>query len=173
MSKGGFGGLEDFIKSVDKAAKKGAKEEIKLWGEAMAFDFLDEVQNEIIRTQTVDTRRLLNSFGKGDSDNVWRISKGGLSLEVGTNVEYASYVNDGHFTVNPNSGKDRRWVPGYWKSDKFVYDKSAKTGMLLTIKWVDGTGYWDSAKFIFEKMFAKSLEKKLQSWMDRTFEGRA
>jgi hypothetical protein len=173
MSKGGFSGLDAFIKSVDKAASKGAKEEIKLWGEAMAFDFLDEVQNEIIRTQTVDTRRLLNSFGKGDSDNVWRISKGGLSLEVGTNVEYASYVNDGHFTVNPNSGKDRRWVPGRWSNGRFIYDPSSKEGMLLTIKWIDGTGYWDSAKFIFERMFAKSLEKKLQSWIDRSFEGGA
>ncbi|MBX0319754.1 HK97 gp10 family phage protein [Shouchella clausii] len=174
MSKGrGFGGLDAFIKSVDRAASKGVKKEIALWGEAAAFQFLDEVQNEIIRTKTVDTRRLLNSFGRGDSDNVWQISKGGLSLEVGTNVDYASFVNDGHFTVDPNSGKDRRWVPGRWSNNRFVYDPSSKEGMLLKIKWVDGTGYWDNAQTIFQKMFNKSLDKKLQSWIDRSFEGKA
>lgn len=174
MSKGkGFGGLGAFIKSVDRAASKGVKKEIALWGEAAAFQFLDEVQNEIIRTKTVDTRRLLNSFGRGDSENVWQISKGGLSLEVGTNVDYASFVNDGHFTVDPNSGKDRRWVPGRWSNNRFIYDPSSKEGMLLKIKWVDGTGYWDNAQAIFQKMFNKSLDKKLQSWIDRSFEGKA
>lgn len=173
MSKGGFSGLDAFIRSVDKAAKKGAKEEIKLWGQAMAFEFLDMVQDEIIKTETVDTRRLLNSFGKGDSDNVWRISKGGLSLEVGTNVEYASYANDGHYTVNPNSGQVKRWVPGYWRGKRFVYDPMSKEGMLLKLKWVEGTGYWDIAMLKFEKRFSKSFEKKLQSWLDRNFEGGA
>ncbi|WYP24752.1 HK97 gp10 family phage protein [Alkalihalobacillus sp. FSL W8-0930] len=173
MSKKGFAGLDKFIKSANKAAKSGVKEEIKLWGEASAFQFLDEIQNEIIRTKTVDTRRLLNSFGKGDSDNVWSVSKGGLTLEVGTNVEYASFVNDGHFTVDPSSGKDRRWVPGRWTNGRFIYDPSSKDGMLLKIKWVDGTGYWDNANFIFQKMFERSLEKKLQGWIDSTFEGRA
>lgn len=172
MSKGkGFKGLDVFINSLNKASRSGLKKEIIEWGEAAAFQFLDEVQNEIIRTGTVDTRRLLNSFGRGDSDNVWRISKGGLSLEIGTNLEYASLANDGHFTVNPNSGRDRRWVPGRWSNNRFIYDPSSKEGMLLTIKWVDGTGYWDNAQFIFERMFGKAMDKKLQEWIDRSFEG--
>ena len=43
-------------------------------------------------------RLLLNSFHKGSSGTVWELSDNGLTLEVGTNVEYASYANDAHWT---------------------------------------------------------------------------
>lgn len=168
-------GLEAFAKALDDAANGGLIEEYTLWLEAMGFEFLDLIQDEIIRTGTVDTRRLLNSFGKGTasssigggSDHVWEMHEGGLSLLVGTNVDYAWYVNDGHYT-NPQ-GVDRRWVPGYWKGDRFFYDASAKTGMMLKQKWVEGTHYWDNALAIFEKIFAKSLDRRLQEWIDKTF----
>ncbi|WP_212973176.1 HK97 gp10 family phage protein [Bacillus sp. J14TS2] len=163
-------GLPEFIKSLDKAINGGLEEQIGLWMEAMGMEFLDIVQDEIIRTETVDTRRLLNSFNKGDEDNIWSISSGGLTLDIGTNVKYASYVNDGHFTVNPNSGKDRRWVPGRWKGERFEHDPNERdSGMLLAIKWVDGTGYWDNALTIFERVFEKGLDKKLQEWLDTAF----
>lgn len=163
-------GLQEFISAVKKAADGGFAEQIGEWLEGMGMEFLDLIQDEIIRTKTVDTRRLLNSFGRGDSDNVWSISSDGLTLDVGTNVEYASYVNDGHFTVDPNSGKDRRWVPGRWKGDRFEYDPNEReTGMLLAIQWVDGTGYWDNALAIFDTMFERALDRKLQEWLDANF----
>lgn len=164
-----FEGLEEFIKKLDRAANGDFKKELELWLDALGMEFLDIVQDEIIRTKTVDTRRLLNSFDRGDKENVFTINKGSLSLDVGTNVKYASFVNDGHFTVNPESGRDRRWVPGYWQGDRFIHDRGSKTGMLLTIKWVDGTGYWDNAMAIFEKMFEKSLDNKFQEWLDEYF----
>jgi hypothetical protein len=159
-------GLDELIKKLDKAANGGLRKEMTLWLEGMGMEFLDIVQDEIIRTKTVDTRNLLNSFKKGDGDNVWELKSGGLALHVGTNLDYASYVNDGHNTISLDSGKDRRWVPGYWEGDRFVYDPDAETGMLLKQQWVDGTGYWDHALVIFEKMFTKSLEKKVQQWLD-------
>lgn len=79
------------------------------------MEFLDLIQDEIIRTETTDTRWLLNSFQRGHSENVWSISNGGLTLEVGTNVNYATYANDGHM-------QNSRFVPGYWKGDRFVYE---------------------------------------------------
>ena len=103
---------------------------------------------------------------RGDG-NVWEVSDGGLSLEVGTNVEYAAYVNDGHWT-NPK-GVDRRFAPGTWEGDRFVYDPGAKTGMVLKQKWVEGAHYFDSAVRIFEKMFPDILEAKLQEWIDSYF----
>jgi hypothetical protein len=166
-------GLKKFIDDLDKAANGGFEEQLELWLEAMGMEFLDIIQDEIIKTKTVDTRRLLNSFNRSDKDNVWELNSGKLTLHVGTNVHYASHVNDGHNTVDLDSGKDSRWVPGYWEGDHFVYDPNATdangkpTGMLLIQRWVDGTGYWDHAFAIFAKMFDKSLEKKLQAWLDK------
>ena len=98
---------------------------------------------------------------------VWELSDGDLTLEVGTNVEYAGYVNDGHWT-NPK-GVQRRWVPGYWEGDRFIYDPSAKTGMLLKQHWVEGAHYFESALRIYEKMFQTEAENKLQEWLERYF----
>ncbi len=172
MSKNAFvsiDGLDDFLKAVKKVANGGFAEQMGLWLESMGMEFLDLIQDEIIRAQSVETRNLLNSFKRGDSENIWTINKGGLSLEVGTNLKYATYVNDGHFTIDPKKGKDRRWVPGYWSGDRFVHDPSAETGMLLKFTWIDGTGYWDNALAIFDRMFEKGLERKLQEWLNATF----
>lgn len=155
-------GLEAFAKALDDAANGGLKAEYSLWLEAIGMEFLDLIQDEIIRTGTVDTRLLLNSFQRGDENNVFELSEGGLILDVGTNLEYGIYANFGHM-------QSRRWVPGVWRGDRFEYTPGAKTGMMLTEKWVEGTHYWDNALAIFEKMFAKSLDRRLQEWIDKTF----
>ncbi|WP_091485335.1 HK97 gp10 family phage protein [Gracilibacillus orientalis] len=163
-------GLDEFISALKNTEKGGFAEQLGLWLEAIGIDFLDIVQDEIVRTETVDTRNLLNSFSRGDSENLWSISSGGMVLDIGTNLNYASFANDGHFTVDPNSGKDRRWVPGRWLGDRFEYDPSEReTGMLLKITWIDGTGYWDNALAILDKTFEKSLDRLLQKWLDSNF----
>lgn len=162
-------GLDEFITAIDQAADGGLQDELESWLEAMGMEFLDLIQDEIIRTKTVDTRRLLNSFEKGDRENHWSITSGGLTLDVGTNVDYASYANDGHFAVDINSGKDRRWIPGYWSGERFVYMPGHDEGMLLGQQWIDGTGYWDSALAIFDRLFEKGLDRLLQQWIDDTF----
>jgi hypothetical protein len=163
-------GLKEFIQAVKRAADGGFADELGLWLESLGMEFLDLIQDEIIRTGTTDTRNLLNSFKRGDSENIFSISSGGLTLEVGTNLHYASYANDGHFTIDPSKGLDRRWVPGRWKGDRFEYDPNEReTGMLLKFTWVDGSGYWDNALAIFDKMFEKSLDRLLQKWLDSNF----
>lgn len=157
--------INNFMKKFKKAASKEFKQKLSLWLEAMGFEFLDIIQDEIIRSKTVDTRLLLNSFQKGNKSNLWSISNGGLTLEVGTNLEYAIWVNDGHFTTK--EGVAARWVPGYWVGDKFTYEQGCKTGMLLKRKFVEGSHYWDNAIKIYEKVFHKSLEKNLQQWLDK------
>ncbi|QNK87750.1 HK97 gp10 family phage protein [Sporosarcina sp. resist] len=165
--KFGIDGLEAFAKALDNAANGGLKEEYSLWLEAMGFEFLDLIQDEIIRTGTVETRLLLNSFVKGDSKNVWEMHEGGLSLLIGTNVNYAWYVNDGHWTNK--EGVATRWVPGVWKGNRFEYTPGAETGMMLKQKWVEGSHYWDNAFAIFTKLFEKSLDRRLQEWLDKAF----
>lgn len=159
-------GLDEFMQALDEAIEGGLQNQYELWLEAMGFEFLDIVQDEIIKTETVETRRLLNSFQKGDEDNIFSMTAGELTLDVGTNLEYASFVNDGHFTIDPSKNQDRRWVPGRWKGDRFEYDPDAETGMLLKFQWIDGSGYWDNAVAIFERMFERSLDRKLQEWLD-------
>ncbi|MCY8144383.1 HK97 gp10 family phage protein [Bacillus haynesii] len=159
-------GLDEFIQALDEAIDGGLQSQYELWLEAMGYEFLDIVQDEIMKTETVETRRLLNSFQKGDVDNIFSTTAGNLTLDVGTNLDYASFANDGHFTIDPSKNLDRRWVPGRWKGDRFEYDPAAETGMLLKFQWIDGSGFWDNALAIFERMFEKSLDRKLQEWLD-------
>ena len=156
-----------FFDRLKQAARGDFKKELERFIQALGAEFLRVVEDEIIRRQVIDTRLLLASFHEGGDGNVWNIGDDGLMLEVGTNVSYASYVNDGHWT-NPK-GVDRRFVPGTWAGDRFIYDPGAKTGMVLKQKWVEGAHYFDSAVRIFEKMFPDMLETKLQDWINRYF----
>lgn len=162
--------MQTFFTQMQQA-KDDLPKQMKLWLEALGVEFLSVVQDEIIRLKVVDTRLLLNSFQKNADDGVWELTDGDLTLSVGTNVEYASYVNDGHWTCK--AGETMRFIPGTWKGGtynseknrweggKFTYDPSAKTGMVLKQKWVDGTFYWESAINICEKLFPQYLESAL------------
>ncbi len=159
--------FDRYFKLVSKATRSEFKKQIALWFEACGFEFLRVVQDEIIRRKVVDTRLLLNSFEKGERDNVWETSDSGLTLEVGTNVNYAGYVNDGHWTNK--KGQASRFVPGEWNGDSFEYIKGARTGMVLKQKWVEGSHYWEAAIRIFERIFKASVEKKMEEWRDKYF----
>lgn len=162
-----FSEFKAFLEKIERAGKGEFRKEFELFLEGIGNEFLRILEDEIIRRQVTDTRLLLASFHKGDANNVWEIKEGGLALEVGTNVEYAKYVEDGHWT-NPK-GVDRRFVPGYWEGDRFIYDPSAKTGMVLKQHWVEGKHYFQSALRILDAIYPEMLEKKLQEWIDSYF----
>jgi hypothetical protein len=164
-----FSGLESFIGNLNRAAKGDFRKELELFLEGLGNEFLRILQDEIIRRQVLDTRQLLASFERSTEGNVWRLSDGGLTLEVGTSLKYAAYVNDGHWTNG--KGVAVRWVPGYWEGDRFIYDPSSDTGMALKQQWVQGSHYWESALRILDKMYPAFLEKKLQEWLDSYFGG--
>lgn len=159
--------LQQFFDQLEQAGNSEFKKEIKKFMEGLGEEFLRIVEDEIIRKNVLDTRLLLNSFHKGHVDNVWIMQNDGMTLEIGTNVEYASYVNDGHWT-NPK-GVKQRWVPGYWNGDRFVYDRSSKTGMLLKQKWVEGRHYWESSIRLMEQLIPRYLDAKLESWLRSYF----
>ena len=71
------------------------------------------VQSSIKRAGNVDYGKLLASFEKGGADNVWNIDLGALILEVGSTLDYAKYVNDGH------KQQPGRFIPGYWEGSHF------------------------------------------------------
>lgn len=157
----------EFFKKMEKAGKGDFKKSLQQFLEGVGMEFLRLVQDEIIRMQAVDTRLMLASFSKGAADNEWEVSDGGLKLTVGTNVSYAKFVNDGHWT-NPK-GVQVRFVPGHWSGDRFIYEPGAKTGMLLRQQWVEGYHYWESALRILESMMPSLLERKMAQWLNEYF----
>jgi len=162
-----LGNFEEFIRRLNRAAQGEFRNEFAEFLQGLGAEFLRIVEDEIIRRKVMDSRLLLASFHQGDVNNVWEIRDGGLTLEVGTNVKYAAFRNDGHWT-NPK-GVERRWIPGRWDGHRFIYDPSAKTGMALKQQWVEGAHYWEGAIKIFEKIFPKLLEGKLQDWLNKYF----
>lgn len=158
-----------FFGTVEKAAKGGFRKEFELFLEGVGNEFLRVLQDEIVRRKVMDSRLLLHSFERNRDGNVWSMEEGGLVLEVGTSVDYASYVNDGHWTNK--KGVAMRFVPGKWEGDRFIYDPHADGGMVLKQQWVEGSHYWDSALRIIERIFPELLEAKLQQWIDSYFGG--
>lgn len=154
--------LSTFFDKCKKAGSGDLKKEFELFLEGIGMEFLRVIQDEIVSKQVVDTRLLLSSFQKGDNDNVWILNEGSLTLEVGTNVKYAKYVNDGHW-------QNKRFVPGHWSGDRFIYNPGEKSGMMLTAKRVEGKHYWESGIAIIEKMMPDFLERKMQDWLDKYF----
>ena len=159
--------LRNFFARLERAAKGDFRKELELFLEGLGDEFLRVIQDEIERRKVMDSRLLLASFKKNTEGNVWKLEEGELTLEIGTNVEYAKYVNDGHWK-NPK-GVEQRFVPGYWDGDRFIYDPSSKSGMILKQGWVPGKPYFDSALRILDKMYPDLLEKKLQEWLDTYF----
>ena len=162
-----LGDFTNFIGRLKAAAQGEFRKDLELFIQALGTEFLRIVEDEIIRRNVMDTRLLLGSFHEGGDGNVWEVSDGGLTLEVGTNVQYASFVNDGHWTCP--KGVEKRFVPGYWSGSRFTYDPGAKGGMVLKQKWVEGKHYWESAIRIFNKIFPELLEAKMQQWLDNYF----
>lgn len=156
-----------FFARLKSAANGDFRKELTNFVEGLGNEFLRVLQDEIIRRQVMDSRLLLASFEKGGQDNVWLLTDGDLSLEVGTNVKYAKWVNDGH-KANPD-GVASRFIPGKWVGDRFIYDPSAKEGMVLKQQFIRGKPYWDSALRIIERMYPNLLEAKLQQWLDTYF----
>lgn len=105
---------------------------------------------EIIPHVPVDTSRLVDNifvFGEGISQDY---------VEVGTNVEYALYVNDGHV-------QHKRFLPAERLSagGKTKYLKEGAKGIMLSERYVQG-------KFFMEKGFNDAkprLESLINSFM--------
>lgn len=155
--------LKAFADKMESAGKGDFKKELALWVDAIGNEFLDMVVQEIISRKATDSRNLLASFSKGGNGNVWSSGDGGLTIEVGTDVEYAKWVNDGH------KQQPGRFIPGVWNGDRFIYQPGAKTGMVLKAQWVEGKHYWEAAIRTMENMMPKLIDAKLEQWISKYF----
>lgn len=152
-----------FLDKIDRAGKSGFKQECGKFLEGVGMEFLRIVEDEIIRMKVVDTRLLLTSFHKGGPEGVWELNEGDLTLEVGTNVKYAQWVNDGHHQT------PGRYIPGEWHGSRFVYMPEADTGMVLKAEWVEGKHFMETSVRALERMFPRFMEAKMKEWLESYF----
>lgn len=114
---------------------------------------------EIIPNVPVDTSRLVDSlfvFGEGIPQDY---------VEVGTNVEYALYVNDGHVQHRRFLPADKLTVGGRTKYLK----SSNQKGIMLSERYVNGAFFMEkgmqSAKPRFERLvesFMRQIAREVE-----------
>lgn len=156
-------GIKELAQKFKSAAHDDFHKELETYIDGIGEEFLRVAQEEIIRRNVMDSRNLLNSFSKGAEGNIWDANAGALTIEVGTNVYYAPYVEYGH------SQQPGRFVPGAWSGGSFVYQPGAKTGMVLKASFVPGRHYFQGAITAFESIYTKSLEAKFSAWLNSYF----
>lgn len=98
--------LKGFVGKLDKAAQGEFKKELVNFMEGLGYEFLRIVQDEIIRKQTVDTRLLLNSFSKGEQDNIFVLNEGSMTIEVGTTAD----LPDGEYSIQEVHEHIKAWL---------------------------------------------------------------
>lgn len=112
----------------------------------------------------VNSGRLKGSMHMGHPDNVFQMVVGRKSyVVVGTNVEYAVYVNDG---FRQEAG---RFVPGEWRSGTFHYIPNHNSGMVLTGKVIPGAKMFDKAMDYLEDDIPEILEFEFRRLYNELF----
>lgn len=170
--------FREFFQRMEKAAQGDFRREFETFLEGLGEEFLGLVQDEFMkRNKNTGYAQLISSFTKSAAGNIWRYEDDGLTLEVGSSLEYAGYVNDGHRTLDPAKGKyvtlwngeKARYVPGYWQGNRFIYDPSSEEFMILKYHWVEGLHFWEAALHAMERICPAALEAKMQKWLDSYF----
>lgn len=154
--------LEAFARKVE-AASTDLKPYMGKALEEIGEEFLDLVQSNIESLGNVDTGKLLASFTKGGAGNIWNLDLGGLTLQIGTNVEYAKWVDRGH------RQKPGRFVPGVFEGGKFKYVPGAKTGMVLKASFAKGSFYFSRSAGALRRMLPEMVDKSFEQFFRRYF----
>ena len=154
--------LDSFVSRLDSAIPQIKPKLAKILDNA-GERFLRLVQDQIEVAGNVDTRTLLSSFSKGAGNGIYRLNEGGLTLEIGTRVKYARWVNDGH------RQRPGRFIPGVWSGERFIYTPGASTGMVLKASFVEGSHYFDHAEAAFEAMFPDLVREQTEALMHSIF----
>lgn len=150
------------------------------WLEDVEAEHTDRMKSRVLRTSafrglevTQDNTprrsgRLAGSMSVGDKDNLFKVQVGKTSWVFwGTAVSYAAAVNDG---FQQDKG---RFVPGFWGNNGvFHYQPGAKTGMVLTGKFVEGARMFEKGIQALESGdFDKIVEFEFRRLYDELFKG--
>jgi hypothetical protein len=120
--------------------------------------FKSEIKETITRLNIVDTGRLRDS---------WQVKKTTpYTVTVGSNVEYAKMVNDGH-------RQTRRFVPGRWQSNgtfQYIpYPHNNGQGMMLTARFVEGKKFVEKARRTALPKIREDVEHFMRTVLNEVF----
>lgn len=87
-------------------------------------------------------------------------------ITIINNLVYASYVEFGH------RQQPGRFIPGYWESDRFIYDPEAEGGMVLKKAWVPGRYMMTISVQELERQAPKIIEKRLYEFLKGCFDAK-
>ena len=165
--------MKEFFNDLSKLNSDLIKKEFRLFLDGLGLEFLRIVREEIEARNILDSRLLLNSFQKGAQDCVWKWIDNYGGLEVGSNLNYAAPVNDGHWTCP--KGKPGRFIPGDVVLDsngkviEFTYNPSAKTGIYVAQQWIKARPYFSYSIEIISNMLPQLMESKIDQIFERYF----
>ena len=97
------------------------------------------------------------------ASEIIKVGNDSYEVEVYNDVEYAMYVEYGHRQMTG------RFVPGYWKGNKFIYDKKSETGMVLKAGWVNGRHMLQKATDSVDRQKERIIEKMLEAELKKIF----
>lgn len=163
MSIHDFDGLARKFEQLSKGTMETViRNIVEVVGEALLSSVTDEIDKQAL----IDTGTMWNSFTRGGGENVWvwDVDRNTITLEVGSNIPYARYINDGYTVSKPH------FVPGYWNSGgSFVFDRGAKTGFMARPRTFIGRQYFDIAVRELEGGMNALIMKRLEKEMGRLF----
>ncbi len=144
--------VENFSKFVDKWAEKKEQLLIKLGNQ-----YKEEVMRALDRGQHVDRSTLIDSFeihvfGKKDY------------VEVGTNLDYALYLNDGHVQHKRLLPVSSLTVKGKTKNYHTVKGKGGMRFVTLSERYIPGVHFMEEAG----RNCKPRWEKAVHSFMEQT-----
>ena len=101
MSKEALEGYDELL-AIMIELNEGLPDQLEIWMEKIGQFFLTEIRREIRTRKLMDTRNMLWSFQKDNENNIWETSadKNGLTLNVGSSVDYALYIEMGYVMRN-------------------------------------------------------------------------
>ena len=135
-------GLEELNAKFTKALKENPRK---------CNSFLTREANRLVARV-----KMYTPVDMGDLRASWRRTDAKQGqIKVINTKDYAAHVEYGH-------RQKKRWVPGTFKDSHFIYDKDAKTGMMLKPKFIKGAKMLHRGLFDTRQLFEEDAKQILE-----------
>ncbi|MEK4636884.1 HK97 gp10 family phage protein [Bacillus sp. FSL W8-0519] len=140
--EGGFilEGFDEWMLQIKSVINQKLPKLLELWAEALAL----QLMNMVVEKTPVDTEALRNSFisaGAGvDGDGAVFLKVGmgeGVEIVVGSNIEYAEYVEAGHRTRKSGMSREAAKKAGKWVEGAHMLEDSWHEFEPEALRWLE------------------------------------
>lgn len=140
--EGGFvlEGFDDWMKQMKSVIRGKLPKLLELWAEALALQLMSMVAEKT----PVNQGALRNSFLSagagvdGDGSVFLKVGmKGGVEIVVGSNLEYAEYVEAGHRTRNSGTSRETAKGAGKWVEGAHMLEDSWHEFEPEALNWLE------------------------------------